>query len=85
MGTGESSADEEAPLAMSSIRPPDGNANGAAIWSGRGRGGGLDAIVEKSKEKPDRSKSVTSLGSEEDLLKRRMKGLTISLMGSEKP
>ncbi|KIV89157.1 hypothetical protein PV10_08749 [Exophiala mesophila] len=32
--------------------------------------------------KPARNKSLSSLGSEEDLLKRRMKGLTVSLMGS---
>jgi len=30
-----------------------------------------------------RSKSISSLGSEEDLLKRRMQGLTFSLMGNE--
>lgn len=35
-----------------------------------------------AKAKPARNKSLSSLGSEEDLLKRRMKGLTVSLMGS---
>lgn len=79
--TGESSADEDAPLAMSSLReatPPPSNANGGR---GRGRGRGHDTRPESPEL--NRSKSVASLGSEEDLLKRRMKGLTISLMGAE--
>jgi acetyl esterase/lipase len=80
--TGESSADEDAPLVMSSLRdatpPPNGHAK-----SGRGRGRGRGHDPRADSPELDRSKSVASLGSEEDLLKRRMKGLTISLMGSE--
>ena len=83
--TGESSADEDAPLAMSSLSsrgdtPPTSNGS-VRGGRGRGRGRGRDSLPESPEL--DRSKSVASLGSEEDLLKRRMKGLTISLMGSE--
>jgi acetyl esterase/lipase len=79
--TGESSADEEAPLAMSSARTdttPATNGN-VGISKGRGQGRGGDHNTS-----PDlnRRQSVVSLGSEEDLLKRRMKGLTTGLMGS---
>lgn len=78
--TGES-VDDDAPLVMSSLKgdettksPP--KTNGAA-QSGRPRG-------RAQEQKPDmnRSKSLISLGSEEDLLKRRMKGLTVGLMGT---
>lgn len=82
--TGDSSADEDAPLAMSSLNskgetPPTSNGSGSG-GRGRGKGRGHDSRPESPEL--DRSKSVGSLGSEEDLLKRRMKGLTISLMGS---
>ena len=83
--TGESSADEDAPLAMSSLSREDtpATSNGYAK-GGRGRGGrGRGHGSRSDSPELDRSKSVASLGSEEDLLKRRMKGLTISLMGSE--
>ncbi|KAK5047965.1 hypothetical protein LTR84_006155 [Exophiala bonariae] len=83
--TGES-VDDDAPLAMSSLRADDVNrsppkANGTAPppqESGRGRG----RARAEEKSKPERTKSLVSLGSEEDLLKRRMKGLTVGLMGS---
>jgi hypothetical protein len=83
--TGESSADEDAPLAMSSLTredtPPTSNGH---TRGGRGRGGRRRGHDTRSDSpEMDRSKSVASLGSEEDLLKRRMKGLTISLMGTD--
>ncbi|KIV80102.1 hypothetical protein PV11_07625 [Exophiala sideris] len=77
--TGES-MDDDAPLVMSSLSKADEEsssrkaANGAA---GRGR-----PIEQKPRPDVNRSKSLVSLGSEEDLLKRRMKGLTVGLMGS---
>ena len=80
--TGESSADEDAPLVMTSLRDATPAPNGHAK-SGRGRGRGRGHDSRADSPELDRSKSVASLGSEEDLLKRRMKGLTISLMGSE--
>ena len=84
--TGEStSGDEEGPLQMSSIRsatPPintKGNVGGRG-GRGRGRGSGSE---NRPKASFDKSKSATSLASEEDLLGRRMYGLTASLIGSE--
>ena len=82
--TGDSSADEDAPLAMSSIRN-EGTLNGVSnghFKSGtpRDRARDHDSI---STTALDRSKSLVSLGSEEDLLKRRMKGLTVGLLGGE--
>lgn len=78
--TGES-VDDDAPLAMSSLRDVDSSkakVNGALKEHTRGR-----ATGEKQRsENKARSKSLVSLGSEEDLLKRRMKGLTVGLMGS---
>ena len=75
--TGESSADDEAPLAMttktSSPAPNGGTPPRGRISRGTGRG--------RHNRERGRSKSIISLGSEEDLLKRRMKGLTVSLMG----
>lgn len=71
------SEDEDAPLAMSSIRPEMNGrlANGSAKRH--------DERASSPEEKRmARSKSMVSLGSEEDLLKRRMKGLTTGLMGS---
>lgn len=72
------SEDEDAPLAMSSIRPElNGRpANGAAKRHDE------RANSPEDKRNMNRSKSMVSLGSEEDLLKRRMKGLTTGLMGS---
>ncbi|KAL2414872.1 hypothetical protein ABEF95_006186 [Exophiala dermatitidis] len=82
--TGES-VDDDAPLIMSSLRDEnfkspakaDGMVNDDKQGQARGR-----AMEEKSRADKGRSKSLVSLGSEEDLLKRRMKGLTVGLMGS---
>lgn len=76
MDTGGSEGDEDAPLAMSTVN--GSAANGMSESGRRGRAEGSEPKVAH-----DRSKSLASLGSEEDLLKRRMKGLTISLMGSD--
>ncbi|KAK5088986.1 hypothetical protein LTR05_003210 [Lithohypha guttulata] len=77
--SGESEGDDDAPLAMTST-------NGAADKR---------RTHKKNKRRRDRSTSrspspssgkdidLSSLPSEEDLLKRRMQGLTFSLMGSE--
>ena len=75
--TGES-MDDDAPLIMSSLTPskagtPPVYTNGAATSTRR---------KQDEREKPARNKSLISLGSEEDLLKRRMKGLTFGLLGS---
>lgn len=76
-----SEGDEDAPLSMTSV-------NGSADKKGkkhveRGRSKNLGSPrLEKPRRR--RSKSISSLGSEEDLLKRRMQGLTISLMGSDR-
>jgi acetyl esterase/lipase len=84
--TGEStSGDEEGPLQMSSTRsttPPvniKGDVGGRG-GRGRARGSGSD---KRPKTSVDKSKSATSLASEEDLLGRRMHGLTAGLIGSE--
>jgi battenin len=80
--TGES-IDDDAPLVMSSLRDDSSKtpskANGTARDDRHIRGREFD---DNSRPEPSRSKSLVSLGSEEDLLKRRMKGLTISLMGT---
>lgn len=81
--TGES-FDDDAPLVMSSLKgdgdvksPP--KVHGVAKEDHRqNRGSNEDG----QKPAMNKSKSLVSLGSEEDLLKRRMKGLTIGLMGS---
>ncbi|KAJ4507507.1 hypothetical protein HRR83_004085 [Exophiala dermatitidis] len=84
--TGES-VDDDAPLIMSSLRdenfksPSKANANGTMKDDKQGQARGR-AMEEKSRADKGRSKSLVSLGSEEDLLKRRMKGLTVGLMGS---
>ncbi|KAJ9608617.1 hypothetical protein H2200_006388 [Cladophialophora chaetospira] len=76
--TGES-MDDDAPLIMSSLttskaETPPVYTNGTATAS-RGR-------KQEERDKLARNKSLISLGSEEDLLKRRMKGLTVGLLGS---
>ena len=84
--TGDStSGDEEGPLQMSSVRsgtPPitTKGSTGARGGRGRGRGSGSEKHPQTSF---DKSKSATSLASEEDLLGRRMNGLTAGLIGSE--
>ncbi|KIW44460.1 hypothetical protein, variant [Exophiala oligosperma] len=81
--TGES-MDDDAPLVMSSIKSEDARrsspqkVNGAAKDSAGERG---RDTTEKSRPEVSRNKSLVSLGSEEDLLKRRMKGLTVGLLG----
>jgi acetyl esterase/lipase len=84
--TGEStSGDEEAPLQMSSIRsstPPINTKGNVGDRGGRGRGRGSGS-EKRPKTSFGESKSATSLASEEDLLGRRMHGLTASLIGSE--
>lgn len=79
--TGESSGDEDAPLAMSTIRPTIGREMNGSLIQHRPQTPGK--VREPLSPGLDRSKSLTSLGSEEDLLKRRMKGLTVGLLGSE--
>lgn len=82
--TGES-VDDDAPLVMSSLKsdeaPSSKGANGAAKDPTRQQRG--RPVEEKPRPEVNRSKSLVSLGSEEDLLKRRMKGLTVGLMGSD--
>ncbi|RMD42796.1 hypothetical protein DV735_g2374, partial [Chaetothyriales sp. CBS 134920] len=60
------SEDEDAPLAMSSLK----------------RDSSSSEPDRRQAPTINRTKSLVSLGSEEDLLKRRMKGLTMSLSGS---
>jgi acetyl esterase/lipase len=84
--TGEStSGDEEAPLHMTTIRsatPPITAKDNIAVRGGRGRGQG-SASDKRHTASFDKTKSSTSLASEEDLLGRRMDGLTAGLIGSE--
>lgn len=76
------SEDDDAPLAMSRIRP-ESQTNGHVGINGEARKAKAVEKKEAEQKKSDmqRSKSIVSLGSEEDLLKRRMKGLTTGLMG----
>ena len=77
--TGES-MDEDAPLVMSrltSSKETTGHVNGVVKGESRRR--------EDRPANLGRNKSLISLGSEEDLLKRRMKGLTVGLLGSNDP
>lgn len=84
--TGDStSGDEEAPLQMSSIRsatPPITTKGSIPGHGGRGRGRGTGS-EKHHRTSFDKSKSATSLASEDDLLGRRMNGLTAGLIGSE--
>jgi acetyl esterase/lipase len=78
--TGGSTEDEDAPLAMSTIRP----AGSPSKQNGAARGGRRDSQSpedRRGRQGMSRTKSLVSLGSEEDLLKRRMKGLTMGLSG----
>jgi battenin len=85
----ESLDDDDAPLVMSSLKTAaaddddettgvTGSSNGTA----RGPRGRRPPPPPPPPNNLNRSKSLVSLGSEEDLLKRRMKGLTTGLMGS---
>jgi len=82
--TGGSTEDEDAPLAMSSIRPTGASpskANGHATTSRGEDSGSRSPELGRGRGGMSRTKSLISLGSEEDLLKRRMKGLTMGLAG----
>lgn len=73
----ESEGDEDAPLAMTSM---NGAPNGDHSRKGRRR----HRSRSRSMSPPGRQDTdLGSLPSEEDLLKRRMQGLTFSLMGSD--
>lgn len=80
--TGGSTEDEDAPLAMSSIKPNGSphRQNGSAS-SARKDSGSHSPEDMRGRGAMSRTKSLISLGSEEDLLKRRMKGLTMGLSG----
>jgi len=88
--TPTTSGDEDAPLMMSSIVPANGESpqkkkrKHGDSGRGRGRGRGQDGIDQGSSFYKIRSIDKTSqLGSEEDLLKRRMNELTMSMQGSD--
>jgi len=76
----ESSGDEDRPLEMSSITvrtsPKRGSPRGAAVRRMR-----ESRVLDRPPT--DRKKSLVSLASEDDLLGRRMKGLTGALMGND--
>ena len=71
----DSSGDEDRPLEMTTLNGTNGNKRGNGDKS-RGR----RRAETQRKEVRDRVRSAFSLPSEEDLLKRRMKGLTAPLM-----
>ena len=75
----ESSGDEDRPLEMSTL---GNSARTSPKKKGSPRGGGR-AVRGARNERPksQRMKSLVSLASEDDLLGRRMKGLTGGLMG----
>lgn len=76
-GTSGSEGDDDAPLQMTSM-------NGSAEKDKK-KPKSPDSRRGRSERSPtrQRSKSISSLPSEEDLLKRRMQGLTFSLLGNE--
>ncbi|EXJ64780.1 esterase/lipase [Cladophialophora yegresii CBS 114405] len=84
--TGES-MDDDAPLVMSSLTQPSKDSTAAGHADGAVKGEHSwqkqHGAKDRDKERPARNKSLVSLGSEEDLLKRRMKGLTVGLLGSQ--
>ena len=71
----ESSGDEDSPLMMSSLNP-----NGPAAPKPPRRGAAGKRVMRQDGDRR-RNRSMVSLASEEDLLGRRMKGLTGGLMG----
>jgi battenin len=81
--TGES-MDDDGPLVMSSLTPSKdpGHANGVVKGDNDPRRKHEERERDDHKDRLARNKSLISLGSEEDLLKRRMKGLTVGLLGS---
>ncbi|KIW77652.1 hypothetical protein Z517_07484 [Fonsecaea pedrosoi CBS 271.37] len=83
--TGES-MDDDAPLVMSSLSSGKEATTSVARTNGSAKGENSRRRQEERSKDSDnlgRSKSLISLGSEEDLLKRRMKGLTVGLLGSQ--
>jgi acetyl esterase/lipase len=78
--TGES-MDDDAPLAMSRLSPSKEGSPSTSTANGSAKGQAKKAKQDE-KDRLARNKSLISLGSEEDLLKRRMKGLTVGLLGS---
>ncbi|KAL9115142.1 MAG: hypothetical protein Q9227_000936 [Pyrenula ochraceoflavens] len=85
MLTGESSEGEERPLEMtSSILPTTtANRNNSTTHANAPKRRGMRNREQSPELNRDSNKSTTSLASEEDLLRRRMNGLTIGLMGQE--
>lgn len=81
--TGES-MDDDAPLVMSSIKSEEARRSPQKVNGMAKNFTGEDghSTTEKPKPEVSRNKSLVSLGSEEDLLKRRMKGLTVGLLGN---
>lgn len=77
----ESSGDEDRPLTMSSVtsNSPRSGANGLRGRRARGNTGSAGG-----RPSARRNKSLISLASEDDLLARRMKGLTGALMGGDR-
>ena len=74
----ESSGDEDHPLEMTAINGSNsGGSGGGREWNGRARG----KTTSRGDKRLVRQQSGISLGSEEDVLKRRMMGLTSSLLG----
>ncbi|KAK7189093.1 hypothetical protein DPSP01_010323 [Paraphaeosphaeria sporulosa] len=95
-GTAESSADDDRPLEMTVLpnrkSPPGvgkvGGQSGGRGWEAKHIKGGRavgppQKERSKAKAKRGRRKSLVSLASEDDLLGRRMKGLTSGLRGAE--
>lgn len=80
-GTNGSEGDEDAPLVMTSLNGTVKKELDEVLSHSRGRREVVNGV--RSLVRRRRSKSISSLGSEEDLLKRRMQGLTFSLMGNE--
>ena len=76
----ESSGDEDHPLEMTATNGSNNSGRGSRDGRQNGRGEKMQG-KGKGKGKLTRRQSGISLGSEEDVLKRRMRGLTSSLLG----
>lgn len=74
----ESSGDEDRPLEMTVLRPKNGSRDGKVVKEGR-----VEKERERNRVRDRRRRSLVSLASEEDLLGRRMKGLTQGLISEE--
>ncbi|GAB7352863.1 hypothetical protein MBLNU459_g3465t1 [Dothideomycetes sp. NU459] len=81
----ESSGDEDRPLEMSSLSPANRSPRKGGAARGRVGKAAAAAAANGRPRRPtsSRTKSLVSLASEDDLLSRRMKGLTGGLMGGE--